>query len=563
MVATPKSGYWMLGSDGHVYAFGSAANFGSAAAPAVAFSARRDGTGYWVVDAAGDVRALRHGGVPRRDSRAAGGRARLDDLEHADRQRLLAVHDARPRVRLRRRALLRRPARACTSTGRSSRRSRRRPVTATTWSAPTAACSASATPASTVRWAAAHLNQPIVGLSPTPDNRGYWLVASDGGVFAFGAPFRGSLGSTRAEQARERSRRVRQRLPDGRVRRRRLRLLRPAFVGSLGSHPPPPPSSASPPPPRSNQLGIGARPVPRAGFTPNCWEWGGFHGPVLLPTFRGRRAVTTRSASARCSDAARRVDSRGDRDRRRPHRPARPRDARRAARVGGRGRGVAERFARVGPLRRAHRGRPAHLPHRERVGVSPGDRGARRGTAAGLRGRRDRRAGHRVQGQAQLQAARRRRASARTRTRSRTRASTASCRSSSRSTTAASSRVASGWPAASTRCCRSTIAASCAPTPPSALDWFAGRARGRRRGVHRRARAALQRGEPRRRAAAGARRELRADERAATPASTTTRSAASACARETERDGRFRISTLADFDGAEVATEAATDHCTH
>ena len=32
---------------------------------------------------------------------------------------------------------------------------------------------------------------------------------------------------------------------------------------------------------------------------------------------------------------------------------------------------------------------------------------------------------------------------------------------------------------------------------------------------------------------------------------------------ETERDGRFRISTLADFDGAEVATEAATDHCTH
>ena len=33
--------------------------------------------------------------------------------------------------------------------------------------------------------------------------------------------------------------------------------------------------------------------------------------------------------------------------------------------------------------------------------------------------------------------------------------------------------------------------------------------------------------------------------------------------RDTERDGRFRISTLADFDGAEVATEAATDHCTH
>ena len=40
------------------------------------------------------------------------------------------------------------------------------------------------------------LNQPIVGMSPTPDSKGYWLVASDGGVFAFNAPFRGSMGAT-------------------------------------------------------------------------------------------------------------------------------------------------------------------------------------------------------------------------------------------------------------------------------------------------------------------------------------------------------------------------------
>jgi ectoine hydroxylase-related dioxygenase (phytanoyl-CoA dioxygenase family) len=32
---------------------------------------------------------------------------------------------------------------------------------------------------------------------------------------------------------------------------------------------------------------------------------------------------------------------------------------------------------------------------------------------------------------------------------------------------------------------------------------------------------------------------------------------------ETDRDGRFRISTLADFEGAEVAAEATTDRCTH
>jgi hypothetical protein len=37
------------------------------------------------------------------------------------------------------------------------------------------------------------LNQPIVGLAATADGRGYWLVAADGGVFGFGdAHFYGS-----------------------------------------------------------------------------------------------------------------------------------------------------------------------------------------------------------------------------------------------------------------------------------------------------------------------------------------------------------------------------------
>ena len=41
------------------------------------------------------------------------------------------------------------------------------------------------------------LNQPVMGLVPDADNFGYWLVARDGGLFAFDAPFRGSMGSTR------------------------------------------------------------------------------------------------------------------------------------------------------------------------------------------------------------------------------------------------------------------------------------------------------------------------------------------------------------------------------
>jgi hypothetical protein len=39
------------------------------------------------------------------------------------------------------------------------------------------------------------LARPIVGMASTPSGRGYWLVASDGGMFTFGdAPFVGSLG---------------------------------------------------------------------------------------------------------------------------------------------------------------------------------------------------------------------------------------------------------------------------------------------------------------------------------------------------------------------------------
>ncbi len=40
-----------------------------------------------------------------------------------------------------------------------------------------------------------HLNAPIVGMAATPDGGGYWLVASDGGIFNYGdAVFHGSAG---------------------------------------------------------------------------------------------------------------------------------------------------------------------------------------------------------------------------------------------------------------------------------------------------------------------------------------------------------------------------------
>ena len=42
------------------------------------------------------------------------------------------------------------------------------------------------------------MNKPVVGMARAPHGDGYWFVASDGGIFAFGpgAPFLGSEGGT-------------------------------------------------------------------------------------------------------------------------------------------------------------------------------------------------------------------------------------------------------------------------------------------------------------------------------------------------------------------------------
>ena len=37
------------------------------------------------------------------------------------------------------------------------------------------------------------LNEPIVGIAADPLTGGYWEVAADGGIFAFNAPFYGSM----------------------------------------------------------------------------------------------------------------------------------------------------------------------------------------------------------------------------------------------------------------------------------------------------------------------------------------------------------------------------------
>jgi parallel beta-helix repeat protein len=118
---TPDSnGYWIAGSNGNVAAFGDATPYGSLkgkalATPIVGIAATQDGGGYWLVGGDGGVfgfgDAAFMGSVP---------------------------------------GVL-------------------KPGT--------------------------HLNGPIVGIAPTPSGGGYWLVGSDGGIFSFGdATFFGSTG---------------------------------------------------------------------------------------------------------------------------------------------------------------------------------------------------------------------------------------------------------------------------------------------------------------------------------------------------------------------------------
>ena len=91
-----------------------------------------------------------------------------------------------------------RPATSSCSQARRRDGGHARSTAATGWWPPTAGSSASATPTSTGRPGASGSTSRSSGWRPPPTAGGYWLVASDGGVFTFGdANFYGSTGAIR------------------------------------------------------------------------------------------------------------------------------------------------------------------------------------------------------------------------------------------------------------------------------------------------------------------------------------------------------------------------------
>jgi len=159
VAATPDgTGYWVVIASGAVTAYGTAANFGSAArqqlnAPMVGMASTPDGKGYWLVASDGGVFSF--GDAPFLGS--MGGN-----------------HLNQPVVGM-----------ASTPDGNGYW------LVASdggVFSFGTAQFYGSA--------GSIHLNKPVVGIAASPDGHGYWLVASDGGVFTYGdAAFYGSAGS--------------------------------------------------------------------------------------------------------------------------------------------------------------------------------------------------------------------------------------------------------------------------------------------------------------------------------------------------------------------------------
>ena len=192
------SGYWALGSDGHVYNFGGAPVLGNGAAGVVDLEPTPTGKGYWILNRNGTVQAFGDG-TPLGDvdmsklakseepaslSATPSGRGYW---VFTNRGRVIAFGDA-PFLGDMSGTKLNGPVlgSVATPTGKGYYMVASDGGIFAFGDATFAGSMGGKT-----------LNAPVQSLVPDGDGHGYWLVGSDGGIFAFDAPFRGSMGATR------------------------------------------------------------------------------------------------------------------------------------------------------------------------------------------------------------------------------------------------------------------------------------------------------------------------------------------------------------------------------
>jgi len=197
-----KNGYWMLGSDGKVYAFGEAKNLGAptlaAGAQAVDLETTPSGNGYWIVDNAGNVfgygDAASQGGI--QGGQLAPGEA-VTSLSSTPSGKGYWIFTNKGRaVRFG----------DATFFGDMSRVALAGPVLDSIPTTTGQGYYMVGSDGGIFAFGDAKfygsmgdkkLNAPVQSLVPDNDGVGYWLVASDGGIFAFSAPFKGSMGATK------------------------------------------------------------------------------------------------------------------------------------------------------------------------------------------------------------------------------------------------------------------------------------------------------------------------------------------------------------------------------
>ena len=194
-----RSGYWMVGSDGTVYAFGDAESYGNApTVSAVDVEPTPSGNGYWVVDDLGRVFAFGD----------AVGRGNVDRAKLAQGEKATSLSATKSGngywiFTSRGRALTFGDA---PFLGDVSGLTLAGPVLDSIPTPSGAGYYMVASDGGIFAFGDAtfygsmggkKLNAPVQSLVPDADGVGYWLVAADGGIFAFQADFRGSMGGTK------------------------------------------------------------------------------------------------------------------------------------------------------------------------------------------------------------------------------------------------------------------------------------------------------------------------------------------------------------------------------
>jgi hypothetical protein len=199
VVTGTSHGYWMVGSDGKVYAFGGAQKVGepagAIAAPAVDLEPTPTGDGYWVVDELGHVYAYNAKNLGNVDPAKLSAGEKVTSLSATPKGDGYWIFTSKGRVFT---------FGAAQSFGDMSGTPLNGPVLD---SIPTPSGQGYYMVGSDggvfsfgdARYEGSMggkpLNAPVQSLVPDPDGKGYWLVASDGGIFAFAADFHGSMGN--------------------------------------------------------------------------------------------------------------------------------------------------------------------------------------------------------------------------------------------------------------------------------------------------------------------------------------------------------------------------------